>query len=417
MRATDKTGNRHEQDQSRHSHGPLWKVGMSRPFADLRVLDFTTTIAGPYCARLFADAGADVIKIEAPEGELTRHRPPLRHGASTSYGQLNAGKRSLVLNLKEPGAVEIIHRLVATADVVVENFRPGVMARFGLDYPALSAINPRLIYCAISGYGQTGPSSELAAYAPAIHAASGYDLAHLVYQEGRERPDNCGIYTADILSGTYAYGAIATALVQRHTTCLGQMIDVSMLESMLNLTTTEVQLAQFPQPPAGKPLFGPVATRNGYIMPAIASERTFQNLAKAAGREDWITDPRFAEYPVRRGNWGALIDELELWSRTLTTAECEAAMNRHGVPCSAYRSVSEALADPQLAHRDALAEVFDAGGSFRVVNAPYRMSAGLTKVREFSADLGQHSREVLHDAGYSDAAIDEFIARGAVSTA
>ena len=390
---------------------------MTRPFADLRVLDFTTTIAGPYCARLLADAGADVIKIESPEGELTRHRPPLRDGASTSYGQLNAGKRSLVLNLKEPGAVEIIRRLVADADVLVENFRPGVMARFGLGYPALAALNPRLIYCAISGYGQTGPSSELAAYAPAIHAASGYDMAHLVYQEGRERPDNCGIYTADILSGTFAYGAIATALVQRHATGQGQMIDVSMLEAMLNLTTTEVQVAQFPQPPSGKPLFSPVATANGYIMPAIASERTFQNLAKAAGREDWITDPRFAEYPTRRGNWGVLIEELEQWSRTLTTAECEAALNRHGVPCSAYRSVAEALADPQLAHRDALAEVFDAGGSFRVVNAPYRMSAGLTKVREFSADLGQHTREVLHDAGYSDAEIAALIAAGAAVAA
>ncbi len=390
---------------------------MTRPFAELRVLDFTTTIAGPYCARLLADAGADVIKIESPEGELTRHRPPLRDGASTSYGQLNAGKRSLVLNLKEPGAVEIVRRLVAQADILVENFRPGVMARFGLDYPALAEINPRLIYCAISGYGQTGPSSELAAYAPAIHASSGYDLAHLVYQEGRERPDNCGIYTADILSGTYAYAAIATALVQRHATGHGQMIDVSMLEAMLNLTVTEVQLAQFPQPPSGKPLFSPVATANGYIMPAIASERTFQNLAKAAGREDWITDPRFAEYPTRRENWGALIEELEQWSRTLSTLECEAAMNRHGVPCSAYRSVAEALTDPQLAHRDALAEVFDAGGSFRVVNAPYRMSAGLTKVREFSADLGQHTREVLHDAGYSDAEIAALIASGAAAAA
>ena len=390
---------------------------MTRPFADLRVLDLTTTIAGPYCARLLADAGASVIKIESPDGELTRHRPPLRNGASTSYGQLNAGKRSLVLNLKDPAAVAIVRRLVAETDVLVENFRPGVMARFGLDYPALAAINPRLIYCAISGYGQTGPSSELAAYAPAIHAASGYDMAHLVYQEGRERPDNCGIYTADILSGTYAYGAIATALVQRHATGHGQMIDVSMLEAMLNLTTTEVQVAQFPQPPSGKPLFGPVATANGYIMPAIASERTFQNLAKAAGREDWITDPRFAEYPVRRGNWGVLIEELEQWSRTLSTADCEAALHKLGVPCSAYRSVAEALADPQLAHRDALAEVFDAGGSFRVVNAPYRLSAGLTKVREFSADLGQHTREVLHDAGYSDAEIAALVASGAAVAA
>ena len=390
---------------------------MTRPFAGLRVLDLTTTIAGPYCARLLADAGADVIKIEAPEGELTRHRPPLRDGASTSYGQLNAGKRSLVLNLKQPAAVEIVRRLIAGTDILVENFRPGVMARFGLGYDALAAMNPKLIYCAISGYGQTGPSSELAAYAPAIHAASGYDMAHLVYQEGRERPDNCGIYTADILSGTYAYAAIATALVQRHATGVGQMIDVSMLEAMLCLTNSEVQLVQFPQPPAGKPIFGPVATSNGYIMPAIASERTFQNLAKAAGREDWVTDARFAKYPIRRANWGTLIEELELWSRTLTTAECEALLQQHGVPCSAYRSVAEAMADPQLVHREALTEVTDSAGSFRVVNAPYRMSAALTTVRNYSADLGEHTREILRASGYSDADIGELEASGAVNSA
>ena len=148
----------------------------------LRVLDFTTTIAGPHCTRLLADLGAEVIKIEAPEGDMMRTRPPLRNGASTSFGQLNAGKKSIVLDLKTPPAVEAVRRLVATADVVVENFRPGVMRRFGLDYEALAPIKPELIYCAISGYGQTGPSSQLPAYAPVIHAASGYDLAHMAYQ-------------------------------------------------------------------------------------------------------------------------------------------------------------------------------------------------------------------------------------------
>ena len=136
----------------------------------------------------------------------------------------------------------------------------------------------------------------------------------------------------------------------------------------------------------------------------------------AAGREDWIADPRFAQYPIRRANWGALIEELERWSRQRTTVECEAALNRHGVPCSAYRSVAEAMADPQLAHREALAEVFDAGGSFRVVNAPYRLSAGVTKVREFSAGLGQHTSEILRAAGYSDPQIDALAAAGVINS-
>ncbi|HET8995435.1 MAG TPA: CaiB/BaiF CoA-transferase family protein [Acetobacteraceae bacterium] len=387
---------------------------MNRPLQHIRVLDFTTTIAGPYCARLLADLGATVIKIEAPEGDMMRTRPPLRDGASTSFGQLNAGKQSLVLDLKQPAAQEIVRRLLAETDVLVENFRPGVMRRFKLDYAALGDSYPALIYCAISGFGQTGPSAGLAAYAPAIHAASGHDLAHLNYQPGRERPDNCGIYTADILTGTFAFGAINTALVHRQQTGRGQMIDVSMLESMLALLVSEVQTAQFEVPPAGRPMFGPVRTKDGFIMPAVASERSFQGLARAAGHPEWITDPRFALYPDRRRHWGTLIDELETWSTTLTTAECQAAFDREGVPSSPYRTVREVLADPQLSHRQALAEVRDAGGSFRVVNPPFRLSGAVAEVRDFAAALGEHTTAVLREAGYSDGQIDAFAQAGVI---
>src|ERR1700758_5291397 len=340
-----------------------------------RVLDFTTTIAGPHCARLLADLGAEVIKIEAPEGDMMRTRPPLRAGASTSFGQLNAGKKSVVLDLKSPQGVEAARRLVATADVVVENFRPGVMRRFGLDYPALKEIKSDLVYCAISGYGQTGPSAELPAYAPVIHAASGYDLAQIAHQEEERRPDYCGIFIADVVSGTYAFGAIMTALYQRQLTGEGQMIDVSMLESMLTLTLSEIQAAQFAVTPPGRPVFGPVATRDGYVNLSIASERTFQNLAAASGHPHWLTDPRFAEYANRRANWGELIDELELWSKELATSEVQAIFDRHRVPSSPYRTVREAMADPQIAHRHSFAEVRDTGGTFLALNPPFRMSA------------------------------------------
>ncbi len=392
---------------------------MRRPLAGMRVLDFTTTIAGPYCTRLLADCGAEVIKIESAEGEILRTRPPLRPDgngshASTSYGQLNAGKQSVVLDLKQPAAVRILQQIVATVDIVVENFRPGVMRRLGLDYQSLRALRPNLIYCAISGYGQTGPSSELPAYAPAIHAASGYELAHLAYQPGRVRPDNCGIYMADVMTGTQAFGAIMTAIVQRQATGEGQLIDVSMLETMLGLTLTEVQAAQFDLPPPGAPMFGPVATQDGYIMPAIASERTFQGLAKAAGREDWLTDPRFAAYADRRRNWGELILELEGWSRTVTTEDCQKAFNRTGVPSSPYRTVAEALADPQLEHRQAVAEVTDRAGSFRVMNAPFRLSAAETSVVGFAAALGEHSAKILGELGYSAADIARLSAQGVV---
>jgi len=371
----------------------------------IRVLDFTTTIAGPHCTRLLADLGAEVIKIEAPEGDMMRTRPPLRNGASTSFGQLNAGKKSIVLDLKTPPAVEAVRRLVATADVVVENFRPGVMRRFGLDYEALAPIQPELIYCAISGYGQTGPSSQLPAYAPVIHAASGYDLAHMAYQGEERRPDYCGIYIADVLTGTYAFGAIMTALYQRQATGEGQMIDVSMLESMLSLTLSEIQAAQFAVAPPGRPVFGPVATKDGYINLSIASERTFQNLAAASGHHHWLTDPRFAEYANRRANWGELIDEIERWSTERTTSEVQTIFDRHGVPSSPYRTVREAMADPQIAHRHSFAEVRDPGGTFLALNPPFHMSVATAAARPFVAALGEHTEELLAEIGYSPAEI------------
>ncbi len=384
------------------------------PLDGMRVLDFTTTIAGPYCTRMMADLGAEVIKIETAEGDMMRSRPPLRDGASTSFGQLNAGKHSIVLDLKRPEAQEVVRRLLTTCDFLVENFRPGVMQRFGLDYETVSKRHQELIYCSISGYGQTGPSSGLAAYAPAIHAASGFDLAHMAYQPGRDRPDNCGIYVADIVSGTYAFGAIMAALAQRHLTGLGQHIDVSMLESMLTLMVAEVQSAQFPVTPPARPMFGPVRTKDGFIMPAVASEKTFQGICLAAGHQEWITDPRFALYPDRRNHWGDFIDLLETWSTEQPTQECQAAFDAAGVPSSPYRTVKEALDDPQLAHRGALAEVQDKGGTFRVVNPPFRMSAAPVQVARFAASLGEHTREILELAGYAAEEIEKMQAEGTV---
>jgi CoA:oxalate CoA-transferase len=380
----------------------------TRSFHGLRVLDFSTTIAGPHCTRMLADMGAEVIKIESVEGETMRTRPPVRGGCSSTFGQLNAGKKSVVLDLKSPDAVEAIRRLVASADILVENFRPGVMRRLKLDYASLQKLNPRLIYCSISGYGQTGPSAELPAYAPVIHAASGYDMAHLSYQPGRDRPDYCGIYHADVLTGVYAFGAISAALYQRHESRKGQHIDVSMLESMLSLTLNEVQWSQFEVAPPSRPMFGPVETADGYVMVAIASEKTFQSLVTAAGHPEWIRDPRFARYADRRSNWKELMEGIETWSRTLNTESCLAAMNAVGVPCSAYRSVAQALRDPQIAHRGALVEVEDDSGSFKVLNMPFRMSGTNVTAGKRAATLGEHTVALLKESGLSDEAIASF---------
>ncbi|BBO04708.1 MULTISPECIES: CaiB/BaiF CoA transferase family protein [Bradyrhizobium] len=374
----------------------------TKAFAGLRVLDFSTTIAGPHCARMLADMGAEVIKIETDGGETMRTRPPLRKGCSTAFGQLNVGKKSVVLDLKSEDGKEAVRRLAAASDILVENFRPGVMHRLRLDYDRLRTVNPKLIYCSISGYGQTGPSAELPAYAPVIHAASGYDMAHLAYQPGRNRPDYCGIYHADVVTGTYGFGAIASALYQRTVTGLGQHIDVSMLESMLSLTLTELQSAQFAVKPPPRPMFGPTETASGYVMITVASEKTFQGLMGVIGHPEWISDPRFATYAARRENWAEVMDGVEAWSRQFTTDACLAALGAAGVPASAYRTVSEALADPQIAHRQALSEVRDEGGSFQVLNLPFRMSGADTTPAKTMAVLGEHTDALREEISLAD---------------
>jgi CoA:oxalate CoA-transferase len=387
---------------------------MTRPLTGLRILDFSTTIAGPHCSRLLADMGAEVIKVEAAEGDLMRSRPVMRDGASTMFGQLNAGKRSIVLDLKKPEAIAIIKKLVATVDVVLENYRPGVMKRLGIDYPELAKSNPKLIYCAISGYGQTGPGAGRPAYAPVIHASTGYDMAHAAQQDGRERPDNCAIFVADYASGAYAMGAILAAVHQRHVTGQGQMIDVSMFETLIGMLPTEVNRSQFDFEMPSRPMYGPIEASDGYVMLATASERTFQDMAAAANRRDWLTDSRFEKYADRRMNWGAMVDELEQWSKKHTVKEVVSALEKHGVPCSPYLTLTEALQDPQVEHRGSMVTIEDAGGAYKSPAPPFRFSGSPMQSGPHVPALGEDTRTVLKQAGLADGEIEALAKAGAI---
>ena len=382
---------------------------MSRPLDGLRILDFSTTIAGPHCSRLLADMGAEVVKVESAEGDLMRSRPVQRDGFSTMFGQLNAGKKSIVLDLKKPDSVAAIKKLIATVDILVENYRPGVMKRLGLDYAELAKLNPRLIYCAISGYGQTGPGAGRPAYAPVIHASTGYDMAHLFYQQGRERPDNCGIFVADYASGAYAMGAILAAVHQRHATGKGQMIDVSMFETLVGMLLGEVNRAQFDFEMPSRPMYGPIEASDGYVMLATASEKTFQDMATAAGRRDWLTDPRFEKYQNRRMNWGLLVDELEEWSKKMSVKEVVAALEKQGVPCSPYLTVTEALKDPQVEHRGSLCTIEDGGGSYKSPAPPFRFSGSPLQSGPRVAALGEDTKTVLAQAGLTPSEIEALV--------
>lgn len=377
----------------------------------VRVLDFTSVMAGPFATRMLADLGAEVIKVESLEGDQVRARPPKRDGYSAYFGTLNAGKQSIACNLKSPEILALIKQLVATCDVLVENFRPGVMARFGLDFAALAAINPRLIYCSISGYGQTGPKALHPAYAPVIHAASGFDMVNLRYQDGADRPATSGIFIADVLGGTHAFGAIQAALYQRERTGQGQHIDLSMLEAMVGMLVFETQEAQFPGD-ARRPLYTPLKTSDGFIMVAPTSPRNFEQLSDAVGHPEWRDDPRFLTNADRNANWATLLALTEEWTMERSAEEAEAILSRHGVPCARYREIGELLDDPQLAARGAFAQVHDGAGAFKVPNPPFRMSGSRVEARDHVARLGEDGAAVLSGLGVSAEAVAALRARG-----
>jgi len=380
--------------------------------AGLRVLDFTIVMSGPMCTRMLADAGADVIKVEPPGGDVVRQRPPVRGGISTYYASMNCGKRSVVLDLQTAEGRRLAVELAALCDIVVENFRPGVMARLGLDHATLSRANPRLIYASISGFGQTGPRASAPAYAPVIHAASGYEVAYNQYQRGSTRPANNGIFIADVMGASYAFGAIQMALYERERSGLGQAIDVSLMDSVMGMLIYEIQAAQFP-PDRPRQVYEPVQALDGYVMVAAVTQKNLEVLFDVIGHPQAKFDPRFATVADKEANWAALLELIESWTRLRTGAECESVFMHAGVPCSRYRSIAEAMADPQVAARGLMVELGQGEETFQVANMPYLMSATPTHARQELAALGQHTDEVLQELlGVGDVQLGELRAQG-----
>jgi crotonobetainyl-CoA:carnitine CoA-transferase CaiB-like acyl-CoA transferase len=366
----------------------------SKPLAGITVVDFTSMIAGPYCTRLLADCGAEVLKVEAPEGDYMRSRAPLRDGHSTYFGHLNCGKKSLAIDLKNDEGRDIARRLAAASDIVVENFRPGVMRRLGLDYASLSGARRDLVYCSISGFGQTGPRAQQPAYAPVIHAASGFDHTQFSYQDDVARPAKTGIFVADVLAAVYAFGAIQTALIGKLRHGRGQFIDVALMDSMINMLVFECQEAQFPSG-SRRPLYVPMRARDGFVIVAPVNQRNFEQLADASGNVTWRTDPRFATDKARQANWEALMAAIEGWTGQHSARECEDILMAGGVPCSRYLTVGEAMADPQVVARGTMAPVTDAAGTFLVPNPPFQFADGTVAAAPTVPALGAHTKEVL----------------------
>ena len=267
------------------------------------------------------------------------------------------------------------------------------MARLGFDHATLTQHNAKLVYCSISGYGQSGPDATRAAYAPIIHAASGYDAANLGYQVQQDYPASTGIFVADILAGAYAFGAIQAALVHRERTGQGQAVDLSLMDSMLNLMVFECQEAQFPSG-RRRPVYAPMKTTDGHVIIAPISQKNFEQMADGLQRPDLKADPRFSTNQARERHWAELMTIIELWTGQRSGVECEAIMDAAGVPCSRFLSVAEAMKDPQLAERGSLSKIHDAAGEFLVPNAPFQFTTP-TAAGPTVSELGADSAEVL----------------------
>jgi crotonobetainyl-CoA:carnitine CoA-transferase CaiB-like acyl-CoA transferase len=372
------------------------------PLAGLTILDFTTMMAGPHCTRMMADLGATVIKVESPDGDHMRKLRPRKSGSSRFFGQLNVGKRSVVLDLsQEPGQTAALD-LVARADVVLESWRPGVAARLGLSYQACRQAREDVIYCSISGWGQAGPNATRAAFAPVVHAASGFDMANLIYQPTGSIPPVTGVFVGDILGGTMAFGAILAGLRQRDVTGVGSRIDLSLVEAMLSMPVYEFQ-AELAALTEQRPSHRPVPTADGFIILTIVSDANWQAVARALGQPELGRDPRFTDVKARTVHWDELHQLVCDWAASRTADQAEAEMLAAGVPAARYQTMASVLADEHLRGRGVFRTAADAAGEFTVPATPFRFDDVITPPDGSAVPaLGADTEAVLKEAGRPD---------------
>ncbi len=390
---------------------------MSKPFAGVKILDFTRVLAGPYGSYQLALLGADVIKVESRDGDDMRYGNRAndweKRGMAAPWVSVNAGKRSITLDLKKSKAIEAIKRLVGKSDVVMENFRPGVMDGLGIGYDTLRTINPKLIYCAVSGFGRVGPDAKTAAFDGMIQAMSG-----LMSITGFENngPTRVGFAGADVMSGATAAFGVASALFQRTHTGKGQLVDVAMIDAVMgylaqqfteHLMTGRVHGQSANLSVTRKPTGDLYKTRDGWMVLAVMTEPQFQRLMKVLGREDALADPRFVDWPKRIDNNTALHDIVEAAMKKETSATWAERFAKSDVPAGRVLTIPETAQLDLMQHRTVLQSVDTPHGPIKVVGSGFRLEHGGGSVDRPPASLGQHTDEVLGEAGYSATEIAE----------
>lgn len=371
------------------------------PLDGIRVIDLSRVLAGPYCTALLSDAGADVVKIESEHGEDSRHLGPFRDGESIYFNVLNRGKRSVALNLKNDEDREALLTLIETADVVVENFRPGVTKRLGIDYEAARARNPRIVYASISGFGQDGPMSGAAAYDLVVQALSGIMSITGSEESG---PTRLGESFGDLVAGLFASWGISTALLSARASGLGQHLDVAMFDSMLAMLPTahsQLQSTGLTPPRVGNrhPVSTPFDTYkadDGLFVLAVASQSGFEKLAQTMNRVDLIADPRFADDTARTENEPALRKEIENWAAGKTVADVVGILGDAGLAGSEIWDVQQALTSAQAEYRGVV-ESFEhpVAGKISYVRQPVVFGDSRRPDVRRSPLLDEHHGEVL----------------------
>ncbi|MGL4810483.1 MAG: CaiB/BaiF CoA transferase family protein [Beijerinckiaceae bacterium] len=394
------------------------------PLQGLKVLDLTHVMAGPTCTLMLADMGADVIKVEKqPDGDDTRRMIPPKVGdQAASFLMMNRNKRGIALDLKTEGGAEVLRRLAREADVLVENFGPGVLERLGFGYDVLKIDNPGLIYCSLSGFGRTGPYSHRRGFDLVAQAMSGI-MSFTGEADGP--PAKCGPPLSDITAGILAAMGICAAYAHRLKTGEGQMVETSLFEaalvqtywqSAIALATNEAPKAMGSAHPLNAP-YQAFQAQDGWIVVGGANQRNWLRTLEAIGAPELGEDPRFRDNAGRMANLKALEDELAKRLRTKPAQYWLDALEEKGVPCGPLYTMLQALSDPQTIAREMVVDVDHATlGKVKALGLPVKFSATPGKVKTGAPLYGQHTREIMRAHGFDDASIDRMVKEGAVTS-
>ena len=391
------------------------------PLAGVKVVDLTRILSGPFCSMILGDLGADVIKVESPRGgDPVREQGHKVNDFSWYFAGFNRNKRSLALDLRQPEGIAVLERLLADADILTENFRPGVLAEMGLGPDRLAEINPRLIVASVNGYGSTGPYADRPAFDFIAQAMSGYMATNGTTETG---PLRTAPPLTDLIAGLYAALGAVSALLARDRGGPAQAVEASMMMSMMSmlayLSSNALATGRDPVPsgndhPIASP-YGLFRARDGDIAVAPSTATIVQRFLEEIGLGELLSDPRFADNPSRlahRADLNALVDGALAHD---TQENWIARLNRAGVPCGKVQSLTEALADPQVAAQDMVLSVPHPGhGDVRMTGFPVKFAATPLRIRQPAPGLGEHGREVLAEFGYGDREIAELIGRGVI---